>query len=1779
MNQTPLAAAITRISSSVEASTILQKQALQTLHQQLASSLIDEDIANVSGIQYSFQNAASFASQTSQGEAGQDFQTSIQQAIDNNAKPTHRVFVRDVPVRNVLLKTSVPSWAAGSAPDKTLGPFTSTDGRQLWYDFYPFEELIALYVEGNSSPVLLFHISTFRRFFDNLPFIGGSETSYQIVGNTVWILSTVLSADAPANYYTGLQISGGTITLSEAPQNINNQLTVGAAATINVELQLNQLTDGNADPTSDWGKDARAATLSLPKQFNFYFSGNYSAVIQVVNDSSWDLYGSQASFVWNEDAPSFDTLLQEIIIPLSCSEPQFSVENNLSSFNTFSGSADIEWSAWALTVAQIDITNPTTAAGIGALVIRCNKGISAEWTGMKNGAVILSNPYFQLGIGAITVLDVAAINPAGTQEFLLWKDVLNPHRSSIEAFYNTAFSFLFLSDAAGTEMIGAQTNTIAHIDRPVTVDAQPLFINTKNSTLLLFVSQTKKTVYLYDANILADNADVTAIAYFPQPIAFALQNAVFKTTKTAGLVLFGNLADNFTNIDNGTLYLSFGVYAYLPILPDPYAANLGVLKQQFAGVSDVYVNRNNQQVSMLLVCSIKWSPTENDLDNVSVAFSFAPLPQQAQATSVLTFDRRTNIASQSQNFLVQNKTFIQHFEAAQNKAIASSSPSQTITTRAFQTEDTQGGLPDYQSIWDDNYGLFANDAFALLDVSSHANQMGISFQLIGEHGAGVASNHRTFYKPHDDTTTTQDDFPVQILGMNVVAQHKNVKAFTLPQVSWEPVLNLTKPEPLGDPPLLFNYYPDDGGATRLFTNSVQLVPLAPIPVTHSLLHLYHHEEDNKMAVLFTLPFGLRAFAELDQIEKGQSQKATIHKNEPSFDGKIIGGIQLKLSGGSVDTSRNVSNQFKGVTLQINNILNYAGTPTNASPLGYDVTTIFNGEFFDKGGGVPLTRFDLSGYGASIFSNWQDKGAEFATTSQALFEIFVGRTAHEVIQVKSLLYPWGIRVVKTITLFRTGSGYEYRYDSGWKAESDGKFDFTFTPKIADGSSTDAAPVVPYHIHPGTIQGLYNIKNIVAATDDIKPFTSTMDINNWYDFDAGNKTIFPNIAGSKTVSVELDPVYFDANIDIENTIQGQVNNLVPSKKILGFVQLLPIGIPITPTAFANLLNYQNGSIGGAVNCIVDIGLNGQQLRVNRIDVNTSVDASNVSPVFVVAARGNAILPKEGSWSMVTHLANTGEVVPLPTGVTVPLIRIGELVLKDPTDPTSVLIFPTDGLLRIAAPTELLRLPNTNTINFGFLQSTNTQKVLFLTPAYQKLTDPTITGTLLSKTPPLFADAYRIMNSKGIFPNIGDAVTNYGDVIALAGNFVSNAATDAGIQVLEIMQINEKDAEGKAIAQGYKLLKQAENFDMPDHDWPIVDTSFLKIYVQYKAAVRNGNAIPANPDGSPDYNNPANFDNTASLLNFDVNSFASNAADNWKSKLNNISMAVDLGPFKQLVTIKGNFDAQNGSEAAYQGDDSNPDFPSPQLQFSKELDVVMDILQILIDLQGGKYADALKKGLKIAMSNSADSWQYKFDASKEIPVVKFPIPDIVYDDPNTPLKLEAGLKLGVYFSETLKVTTDPSQLLPTAGAYIDFYGKMSVMCVSLSIATVYAVGTVDLKIAADTGVGPSLDVKFGFGAQIVIGLPVVGNVSILYMIGVEIYYDSKTLTLTAFLMYQGHADLLGGLVEITITIEAQGGISRSNDQTTCEAQVTFAIDISIFLVIDIDFSKSWSEQRQIA
>jgi hypothetical protein len=68
---------------------------------------------------------------------------------------------------------------------------------------------------------------------------------------------------------------------------------------------------------------------------------------------------------------------------------------------------------------------------------------------------------------------------------------------------------------------------------------------------------------------------------------------------------------------------------------------------------------------------------------------------------------------------------------------------------------------------------------------------------------------------------------------------------------------------------------------------------------------------------------------------------------------------------------------------------------------------------------------------------------------------------------------------------------------------------------------------------------------------------------------------------------------------------------------------------------------------------------------------------------------------------------------------------------------------------------------------------------------------------------------------------------------------------------------------------------------------------------------------------------------------------------------------------------------------------------------------------------------------------------------------------------------------------------------------------------------------------------------------------------------------------MLFKGRASLVGGLVSVTIYIEASGTITRliAEDRTECTASVTFGIEISICFVINIDFEETWEESRQIA
>lgn len=1704
------------------------KQKIEKLHQALAEQLVHQDLSDMLARPLSFETADVF-SPPSISKNLSDRLEKVLKKTKKDTEPEFRVFRRETPLVTDFGRGGSPAWARGAEPHHSLGPYLGPDGRQFWFDFYPVVKIISIYGPNSNEPLLLFPVKE-DKLNNTIQKPSRGKQKLDLEAGSCYILGRLFNPAVPAGQYAGLQIKGGKLTLNGKLTNDHGKLILPAGADLEFQLQLDDKGRTKKINKKKAGSDFLAAELNLPDLFVFTVT-HQKLTIDKLSAARWKLYGEENKFSWDQSqSPGYQQALSQVLIPMQAAKVELNVKESLSPFCRLNGSAPISQLAWALPVSAIDTQKPTAATENGGILLQAKSGLQVNWRNLQAGPVSLTAPGIFLNYQQLALNDLSAGNIYAHQQYELWPEETGQYRSTLQLQYTDAFAWWFVANA-DQELMGVAADTELKADRPVQVDGQPLEVRTKASLVLLGYNETEHTIAVYDDNILFDNYEPNDPDALPEPIGIAIRNALFTTTPVNGFFLFGKIDPEQPIINEGNSLLSLGLYHYLPTLPHPYAANLGVIERQLRPIDDrATLNEASNyraRVTQLLIAQVKWEPDDTKVSGSEVETNFllAPLPSNGfKLPESGAVDRPVtdNVVSPARNAY---SAFANNF--------AGDTGSTATHASAARKESNEGR-------WDDYFDVLTNEAFALLDVSTQADLMGISFNYIGD-------ETHLFMTTYDVEEDGENAAILQIKGLDLSTQARYARAFTVPQISWEPLINLTPAAVSGDPIAGWNLYPNDGGPTRFGTTGTELVPLEPVPVVEHLVESFHNENKPNSATwaLFALPFGMKAFAML-QRTNGQIKKDTDLKLlQPLFPNDLRGGLQLLAMAGQ-PPNEGEDNVFRGATFQLNNVLTANGQETFAYTLGAVVSEIFNREFMldpfpgVRDRGVPLKRIDFSGYGASTMSDWRNRNAMIAQTSQARFNVFKGRTAHEVIQVRSLIYPWGIRVVRTITIFRVSTGFVYRFDSGWQAESDGLFDFSYRVPIEDNDpnvpNIVEARESPYEIHPGIVRGLYNVREIID-TEDILPYETVWNKsqNGAHPLDQtfinADKAEEP-VTSPTSVDVKLTPVYFNADVAINGLVQGGTNGRVPSKKILGFVQVAPAAQPLSPVLFRGLLNYQLGAIGGSLDCTIAMANTQQQMRINRFEMSPSVKANNDAgdPIFAAIARGSVVLPKDGSWSMVQQAENNGEVSPIPDASSLPVIQVGKMNKVQKQDSEGNTYFEmalpsvnSNQKWRLANAVDLLRPPQPDTVNFAFLQNTGTQKALFRVPAFQRGV-----SHLLSEVPD-FADGYRLINSTGIFPNIQDAIP-----MPLNGS------------VVDILE------EGFQMIQG-NIPKEIE-VPLPSEPLMLVDEApYLKIYIEYKDDSSNGK------------------------LNFGLDALGADTGKKWLSKMDNIRMVVDLGPIERMLIVSGKFDAEKGAE---------PGFINPVIKFNETyLQPIIDLLTILSTLSKNpadpaSYGDLLQKGLEIAMSNTADSWEYRMHAVKEIPVIKFPPPAVA--SAADPLKIEAGLRVGCYFNQPFKLTSDIEQLLPSAGAFLEFYGRISVMCASVGAATIYATGSVNLALAADIKLGPTLSMSYGFGAEIVVGLPVAGNVSLLFMVGVDIYMDQQVLVVGAFLLFKGRAEILGGIVTIQIMIEAKGSITKSisgPDRTEMMAQVTFAIDISIAWVISFSFSESWDETRYVA
>ncbi|HEY8037838.1 MAG TPA: hypothetical protein VIF37_19850 [Methylobacter sp.] len=918
-------------------------------------------------------------------------------------------------------------------------------------------------------------------------------------------------------------------------------------------------------------------------------------------------------------------------------------------------------------------------------------------------------------------------------------------------------------------------------------------------------------------------------------------------------------------------------------------------------------------------------------------------------------------------------------------------------------------------------GAAQTGAFIMLDLSTNVDQFGVGWLPA---------------RLHDTAASSQSALAVD--SMYLVSPSRSVYVLTVPAVQWEPVFTETQLPPPSPPFPTPVTFVDSGGPTAIAVQSVELVRVAPAPALDFLVDNFTVSATPQPALArLTLPFGIEAFSTLSKPGAVAARGATVDYNRPQFTSEAVkGGYQISVR--AVDPAAPDSPGLQGWTIQRTDNLLVSGVPMlGRSVLDTDVDTIFNTYLGPDSptAQVPMTRIDLSGYGESLFSHWVNPSEDAVVVSQAHFDVLIGRTSMEVVQVRSILYPYGARVVRTITIQRKNSGSVVRSDSGWQKVTNGEYLFPGT-----GLTT----------HPGVVQKIQNITNIRDTGQTI------------------------DLAGGAVVA----GVVFDGDLVIENAVKGTTPAGVPARSQIGYVQIKPTGGTIlTATQYEELIQ-RAGPLGGTVDCVLNVGLSGQLMKLGRVGVGVTQGLGG--PEFVMTAWGSPQFPQGGQWSFLrqTGAGTAPEVVDKDLGV--PLIRAGAELAPPPlTSP-----------YRFADPGDL-STPVTPASDYGIIHATGTQRVFFPRPKIEAGSNQ-----ITSTRPPILADPYSLANSVGYFPRIDAAIpfpdANYAIVIS-GGN--------------------------------YRLQLPAPSFPVTVGQRTLAETGSVRSYVDY-----TGSTVTVVIDTS--------------------------APVPWTFQLKNIAAAMSSGSMGELMRIVGdlNADAKNSANLA-----------NSNVIFGGALGVVQDVMKFLQQL-------GFPAPMSISMTNSPElKITLKIPMDEELNKLMPPCGPH-FEDTDVTVGYVIDLKDGEVSAEF------------EAGAAI-FIPTPFCTCVPQpppdppEISGLQGVGLLkfDAKISTKDGQIMTLTVGAGIG----ISFKLADSFKVVaYYAETEFLIFGDVFGLGVGALMKGSIDL--EIISVDISVEGKMAVLKVDASATCSdvtvwgvAQVTFAVEVTIAWVIDIDFEvqTEWS------
>lgn len=1163
-------------------------------------------------------------------------------------------------------------------PGEKIGPFLSEEGRSIWFDLYYYEDKLTVRSQSGSIPYFLFSKAKKNHWLDAFK----NTQTVSLKAGHVWILGKLFTNDAGDNEYVGFNIKGGSFSLANKNQWNDQYLDFEGNFTGKLTIQLVQ---PEKNSTSFEGcKAAQSIDFQYPDEVTFEWkNGKLTGITS--DKGNFTGYGNELIFSNFTLPAEYPNGLNHVFIPCDIEPTTWIADFSQSRIFNANGKADIKKAFWALPIVRV--SNPATLGepeNNGGWGLRLSSKLSAKWIGsdeqqpdaILNDTLLLLYPQALFLYSEKTAIDTASTNEI-KQDFSCWQiSSENSARIPLSLNYQAVFPLIYYCHTTEGETLLAGCMGQIQPDRPVFVEGSRITMQDLKGWVIFQAKATEIKI-----NALLGNPEALKKPFK----SLALENALMVVSQPTGLILEGTLsATNQNSIEKGQLTLLHGLLRWKPILPDPYVSNLqGGWNIDRAGAS-----------SSIVFAQTSWEQPDKPV----VTFK-GDLP----LLSGVGIKPPSDPTIKSLPVELDGKTLedIKKHEINGNQR-----------ERKNEIDRVFDQLEKSLSGW------------KLLDVSTNMDLIGVSVN------PSLFRGRDTLLATHAIASEQSSNKAFVVKGMAVNTPLSVVHVFTVPQVQWEPVRTLPEDQNVA----ALDWFPEnlssatDGGATRLIGINQELSPIIPDVVVRQIRKSF--TEGNPAAALTTLSFGLKAIVQLSPQNTATRNADSLDIVQPAFpQKKMKGGIQINLmaeSGNPKFDSR--SPGFEGFMAQtLNGYELFTGTELGLSVLGAtlqpdaSVETQFNKEFAASGSArmVPVTRFDLSGYGESNFSEWDNPGA-LASIGKVQFKIMVGRTAFEVVKFVSKIYPWGTTVTRSVVIERRSGGGVIRKDSGWQATQAGIFDFRLT----------AIPVNPYQFKPGIFRGCYDLKNIRPASNNIIQFNDPANGNN----------------------VELAPVYFDANVQLD----GQVDGNIFSRGILGFIQLEPkpdttvepwLPRLLSVAALRKLITDQ-GAIGGPIDAMLNVGASEFRFRATRFEVDVTDNAGTSQ--FVGVVRGQPALPNNGSWSVV-KMAAPGNTIDPQEATSADVSRGTPLFIENSWLPPSGNVMNVSGPAgpyRFADPVDLFA-PQPR-FDYGFMQNTGSQAFLYRRPVI-------VSGTneISSNLKPAFADPFAMLTSKGVFPPVANAV----------------------------------------------------------------------------------------------------------------------------------------------------------------------------------------------------------------------------------------------------------------------------------------------------------------------------------------------------------------------------------------------------------------------------------------